>query len=47
MAFLGGGKPSPQKQAENMSVCDLKFGSEIYLEIGLWKFGKPRLQRRV
>jgi hypothetical protein len=24
-----------KNQAENKSVCDLKFGSEIYLEIGL------------
>ena len=29
-----------KNQTENRSVCDLKFGSEIYLEIGLWKFGR-------
>jgi hypothetical protein len=31
-----------KNQTENMSVCDLKYGSEIYLEIGLWKFGRTR-----
>jgi hypothetical protein len=36
-----------KNQTENKSVCDLKFGFENYLEIGLWKFGRARLQRKV
>jgi hypothetical protein len=36
-----------KNQTENKSVCDLKFGFDVYLEIGLWKFGRARLQRRV
>jgi hypothetical protein len=27
-----------KSQTENNSVCELKFGFEMYLEIGLWKF---------
>jgi len=28
----------PKSQTENKSVCDLIFGFEVYLEIGLWEF---------
>ena len=28
-----------KNQTKNKRVCHLKFGFEIYLEIGLWKFG--------
>jgi hypothetical protein len=36
-----------KNQTENKSVCDLRVGFEIYLEIDLWKFGRTRLLRRV